>query len=370
MFSDSFSGKRVFVTGHTGFKGSWLTTWLHSLGAKICGYALKPQPYEILYQQLDIQSCLEAEVIGDIRDAELLKREIRNYQPDFVLHLAAQPLVRASYQKPRETFEINVMGTVNLLDALVGSTKPCSVVVVTTDKCYENKEWFASYREEDPLGGYDPYSASKGCAELVTAAYRRSFYSSPKSAVRIATARAGNVIGGGDWAVDRIVPDIMRCVSGGLPVPVRNKRSTRPWQHVLEPLSGYLTLASHLSDGGRLDYPAGALESAFNFGPSLESNRTVAELVECFLKHTGGSWVDASDPNEPHEASKLNLAIDKAFHILNWKPTWSFETCIELTAEWYSSVHNGSDPIQTTRSCIERYTQDAARLGQPWAIKK
>jgi len=369
MFHNAFADKRVLVTGHTGFKGAWLSFWLHSLGARVFGYALRPSPQELLYEQLQLKSKLEHEVFGDIRDSELLSGEISEYEPDFIFHLAAQPIVRVSYQKPQETFQTNVMGTVNVLQALLNYPKPCFVVVVTTDKCYENKEWISSYREDDPLGGYDPYSASKGCAELVTAAYRRSFFSDG-SLVRVASARAGNVIGGGDWAMDRIVPDIMRCVFEGKPVPVRNKLSTRPWQHVLEPLSGYLWLAALMSLPGIMPHPNISLSSAFNFGPPLDSNRTVCDLVNGFLRHLQGTWVDASNPHEPHEASKLNLAIDKAFHLLGWNPTWCFETCVEQTALWYRSVRDGQDPISVTESCIERYLEDAIGKGQAWAASR
>ncbi|MFZ4079639.1 MAG: CDP-glucose 4,6-dehydratase [Pirellula sp.] len=368
MFHDAFFGKRVLVTGHTGFKGSWLSAWLISLGAKVFGYAIEPQEHEVLYGQLQLASKLDHEVHGDIRDGDLLSREVARYEPDFVFHLAAQPLVRASYQRPRETIETNVMGTVNVLESLMDYPKPCSVVVVTTDKCYENKEWLHSYREEDPLGGYDPYSASKGCAELVAAAYRRSFFSGENSRVRLSTARAGNVIGGGDWAIDRIVPDVIRSVFSGKAVIVRNRQSTRPWQHVLEPLSGYLWLAAHLSEPRLSEYPGASICSAFNFGPHLESNRTVLQLVERLLEHTSGTWDDAANAGQLHEASKLNLSIDKAFHILRWKPTWGFDTCVEHTASWYTSVRDGLDPNTATVVCIEQYIRDAIGLGQPWAI--
>lgn len=366
MFHNTFADRRVLVTGHTGFKGCWLSFWLQSLGAKVFGYALRPASSDLLYDQLQLKDRLDHEVFGDIRDSELIGREIARYQPDFVFHLAAQPLVRQSYLEPKETFQTNVMGAVNLLDALRGLSKPCSVVVVTTDKCYENKEWVNSYREEDSLGGYDPYSASKGCAEIVTASYRRSFFSD-RSPVNVASARAGNVIGGGDWAADRIVPDFMRCVFDGKPVAVRNKRSTRPWQHVLEPLSGYLWLAALQSDPSLTSFPIADLSSAFNFGPSLESNRCVSELVAGLLTHIPGTWVDASNPNEPHEAGKLNLAIDKAFHVLGWSPTWDFDTCVAETAKWYQSVRNGADPITATQQCLENYVSRAIQQGQAWA---
>jgi CDP-glucose 4,6-dehydratase len=368
MFRGVFSGAKVLVTGHTGFKGSWLTQLLLSLGAKVSGYSLDPLPHEILFDQLKLSHRLDSDCRGDIRDLDRLQQEVASVDPDFIFHLAAQPLVRFSYTKPRETFETNVMGTVNLLESLKVLTKPCAVVVVTTDKCYENKEWVFSYREEDPLGGYDPYSASKGCAEIVAAAYRSSFYSNEGSMVSLATARAGNVIGGGDWALDRIVPDIMRSVFRGESVAVRNKRSTRPWQHVLEPLSGYLWLAAHLKEPNLSGFPATSLCSGFNFGPHLESNRTVVDLVECFLKYTGGNWIDVSNNLEPHEASRLNLAIDKAFHLLAWKPNWTFESCVKQTAMWYTSVHQGADPVEATELCMQKYFEDAIANGQRWAI--
>ena len=366
MFHDLFRGKNVFITGHNGFKGSWLTAWLVSLGAEVFGYSLEPKPHEVLFDLLRLGESLKRDGRGDIRDTGALSEAILSSEPDYIFHLAAQPLVRASYRKPKETFETNVLGTVNLLEALIGYPKRCSVVVVTTDKCYENKEWLHAYREEDPMGGYDPYSASKGCAELVTAAYRSSFFSESDSLIKVASARAGNVIGGGDWAPERIVPDIVRSVKSGEPVSVRNRQATRPWQHVLEPISGYLWLAAHLGTPEICGYEPMLFCSAFNFGPQLESNRTVSQLVESFLKHTGGNWIDASNPTEPHEASRLNLSIDKAYHMLRWKPTWSFEACVQQTANWYQSVQNGFDPKAATQGCIARYVEDATRLNQAW----
>lgn len=369
MFREFFKGKSVFVTGHTGFKGSWLSSWLLQLGADVTGYSLAPEEHEVLFGQLKLSDSLK-DLRGDVRDFSAFHKALASSQPDVVFHLAAQPLVRRSYQIPRQTFEVNVLGTCNLLDSLIGYSKPCSVIVVTTDKCYQNREWVHSYREEDPVGGHDPYSASKACAELVASSYRSSFFSSPDSPVSIATARAGNVIGGGDWAKDRIVPDSIRSVLSGEPVSVRNKTSTRPWQHVLEPLSGYLWLAANL---GANDSHVPALEqlrSGFNFGPHLESNRTVADLVACLLSYTGGDWVDRSNPNEPHEASKLNLAVDKAFHLLGWKPTWTFNDCIEHTAFWYMNTHKGSDPIATTLSCINEYEKAALSQKLTWATTR
>ena len=325
-FRAAYRGKRVFITGHTGFKGSWLAEWLLSLGAQVTGYSLPPPTDPALFVQLGLQQRLDHRE-ADIRETETLARAVRETQPDFLFHLAAQPLVRHSYAEPRETYEVNVMGTLHVLEALRPLEKPCAAVMITTDKCYENREWFYGYREEDPLGGYDPYSSSKAAAELVIAAYRRSFFAN--SPVAIASARAGNVIGGGDWAADRIVPDCVRFLSRGDSIPIRNRHATRPWQHVLEPLSGYLSLGAQLL-ARRAD-----LASAFNFGPNLQSNRTVAELVEQVLQHWPGRAHDQSEPGAPHEAGRLNLSTDKAFHLLGWSPRWSFAETVKKTVDWY-----------------------------------
>lgn len=359
MFLDAYKGKRVFVTGNTGFKGGWLTHWLLQLGAEVFGYSLEPKSDEVLYRQLWLSDRIAHQVYGDIRDGVCLAEHIEAFAPDFVFHLAAQPLVIQSYQVPKETFEINAMGTVNLLQALIGYSKPCSVIVVTSDKCYRNEGSIAFHYEEDALGGHDPYSASKGCAELVTAAYRSSFFNEQEHRVRLASARSGNVIGGGDWAKDRIVPDIMRAVFSGETIVVRNSKSTRPWQHVLEPLSGYLWLAAQMSHNE-------SLCTAFNFGPQKDSHRTVLELVEAMICHTGGRWINSTIPNQPHESTVLNLAIDKAIELLNWRPTWSFETCVLQTASWYQSVQNGLDPVMATDRTIKSYIDDASRTGQAW----
>jgi CDP-glucose 4,6-dehydratase len=375
MFRDFYSGKRVFLTGHTGFKGSWLAEWLLSLGAEVHGYALDPQPHELLFDQLGLSARLASDTRADLADRACLARRIDEVRPDIVLHLAAQPLVRLSYDIPVETFATNVMGTAHVLDAVRTAGRPCTVVCITTDKCYENREWLHAYREEDPMGGHDPYSASKGAAELVIASYRQSFFS-PASGIRLASARAGNVIGGGDWALDRIVPDCIRALRKGEEIPVRNKIATRPWQHVLEPLGGYLHLAASLATESPThrdtDSPphqsTGALASAFNFGPNLASNRTVAELVQELLQHTGGTWTDASDPAARHEASKLNLATDKAFHLLEWQPVWNFEQTLRATAEWYLGEERGDAPLDLTRTQIAAYHQAAAAKGIPWAM--
>lgn len=363
MFGGAYRGKSVWLSGHTGFKGSWLATWLLQLGARVHGFALLPPTNPSLFEQLGLAAQLAHE-IGDVRDAAAVAKSISNAAPDFVFHLAAQPLVRFSYEQPVETYATNVMGTVHVLDALRPSQRPCAAVFVTTDKCYENREWLHAYREEDPLGGYDPYSSSKAAAEIAIAAYRRSFFQSHP--VKIASARAGNVIGGGDWALDRIVPDSIRALQRREPILVRNKRSTRPWQHVLEPLSGYLSLGAQLTKRD-----ADQLCSAFNFGPALTSNRSVSDLVEEFLKYWPGKWIDRSDPQAVHEASLLNLATDKAFHLLGWSPVWAFAETIEHTANWYRQAIELGESMEgellaLTRGQIARYQSCASELGLGW----
>ncbi len=340
MFQNTFRGKRVFITGHTGFKGSWLTEWLLALGAEVTGYSLAPPTDPSLFEQLRLPSRI-LHIEGDVRDVGGLRSALQQARPDFVFHLAAQSLVRLSYAQPLETYEVNVMGTANLLEALRGLEKKCAAVMITTDKCYENREWLYGYREEDPLGGYDPYSSSKAAAELVIAAYRRSFFSSA-SPVAIASARAGNVIGGGDWATDRIVPDCIRSLRAGESIPVRNRSATRPWQHVLEPLSGYLALGAALMDAldGAASHPRD-LASAFNFGPGLQSNRSVGDLVEQVLSRWPGRFHEQCDEQAPHEAHRLNLTTDKAFHLLGWTPAWDFRVTVDKTVDWY---------LQTTES--------------------
>ncbi len=369
MFHSVYSGKSVLVTGHTGFKGSWLTQWLLLCGAKVTGYALDPQAHEVLYDQLGLHSQLQADHRGDIADLPRLTKIIGDLQPEFIFHLAAQPLVRLSYDIPVETFTTNVLGTVHVLEAIRRSGHSCSVVVVTTDKCYENREWLHSYREEDAMGGHDPYSASKGAAEIAAHSYRRSYFD-PQAKVGMATARAGNVIGGGDWALDRIIPDCIRALRKGEAIPVRNKIATRPWQHVLEPLSGYLWLGAALHKSELTGYEQNQpFRSSFNFGPRLTSNRTVAQLVECLISHTGGDWQDCSDPNALHEASKLNLAIDKAFHLLQWQPVWDFEQTIAQTAEWYLEEEKGQPVSEITIQQIKEYEASAKSANLLWADK-
>ena len=365
-FSDVYRGKRVLITGHTGFKGAWLAEWLLSLGADVSGFALPPPTQPSLFVQLGLASRLR-HIEGDVRDLAAVRAVVKASNPQFIFHLAAQPLVRLSYEQPVETYSTNVMGTVNVLEAVRLAGKPCTVVAITTDKCYENKEWVHSYREEDPMGGHDPYSSSKGAAELAIASYRRSYFSASDSAIKLASARAGNVIGGGDWAHDRIVPDCIRALARGDSIPVRNKIATRPWQHVLEPLSGYLWLGACLSDD-KLTPFATQLASAFNFGPALASNRTVSELVQEILKHWPGKWDDMSDPKAVHEAKLLNLATDKAHHFLCWSPAWTFAETISETVAWYQQAADAKTDIHAlTSGQIKAYTTSAKSGGVGWA---
>jgi CDP-glucose 4,6-dehydratase len=333
-------GRRVLLTGHTGFKGSWLAFWLLDMGADVTGLALEPDPSPNLFRNLGLADRLNHQ-IGDIRNPATLRLAVEACHPEVVLHLAAQPLVRRSYGEPVSTWETNVMGTIHLLEALRPLTEPCTAVLITTDKVYRNNEWLYGYRENDPLGGHDPYSSSKAAAELAISSWRSSFcggQSHQTPHLRIASARAGNVIGGGDWAPDRIVPDAMRALADARPIGVRNPGATRPWQHVLEPLGGYLHLAERLASAAE---PA-PLSSAFNFGPQLEANRSVRELVEESLRHWPGNWLDQSDPCSPHEANLLNLVIDKAYHQLGWSPRWTFTTTIERTVHWYRRFYEST----------------------------
>ena len=366
-FHSHYKGKKVILTGHTGFKGSWMAEWLLLLGAEVHGYALDPLPEAVFYDQLGLSERLASDTRGDLRDYETLKNLLQEVDPDFIFHLAAQPLVRLSYEIPVETFEVNVMGSINLMEAVRESGISCNVVMITTDKCYENKEWLHSYRENDSMGGYDPYSASKGAAEIAISSYRRSFFSSDESGVKVVSARAGNVIGGGDWAIDRIVPDCIRALDKNEHIPVRNKIATRPWQHVLEPISGYLWLGTVIDNPAllRRDSVKEHL-GGFNFGPSLSSNRTVEELVVEILKHCPGNWEDCSDPNALHEASKLNLAIDKAFHLLEWRPVWDFSITIEKTVSWYREAEQ-TGYQNYTQLQIKNYTAAAEKQKVSWS---
>ncbi|KAF0208849.1 MAG: CDP-glucose 4 [Actinobacteria bacterium] len=358
-FGGAFADKRVLLTGHTGFKGAWLSRWLLDLGAQVTGYALEPDTTPSLYSDLDLRALMDSR-IGDIRDADRLSAVLTEVRPEVVFHLAAQPLVRRSYAEPKYTFETNVLGTVNLLEA-VRASADCRVVVnVTTDKVYANPETGDAFDEACPLGGFDPYSASKAASELVTAAYRDSFFSAPDMAA-LATARAGNVIGGGDWAVDRLVPDCTRALLAGDPVVVRNPGSTRPWQHVLDPLSGYLRLGSVLL-GDR------SLAGAFNFGPDPAAVRSVGELADEFVSVWGsGSWSAPDTGVHPHEAAQLRLAIAKAGRELQWSPLWDFDTAVERTAAWYRAYCAGESASDLVEADLGAYEVAARVAGAAWA---
>jgi CDP-glucose 4,6-dehydratase len=367
-FGGFYRGKKVLVTGHTGFKGSWLCEWLLLLGAQVSGYSLAPPTDPSLFDQLGLQERVDHR-IGDVRDRDTLSSAIREIQPDVVFHLAAQSLVRQSYTEPVETYTTNVLGTVHLLQALRDLEKSCAAVFITSDKCYENREWYYGYREDDTLGGYDPYSSSKACAEVAIQSFRRSFFGKKSpSCIAIASSRAGNVIGGGDWATDRILPDCIRALSHDEPIAVRNPTATRPWQHVLEPLSGYLLLAQKIYPS--VNARSEALRSAFNFGPKIESNHNIKELVEEVLKHWPGRWEDHSDPNGPHEAGLLHLNIDKAWHYLRWHPVWSFEEAVEQTVTWYRLAHECDYDSKTIReesvAQIVQYMSHAKSQSLEW----
>jgi CDP-glucose 4,6-dehydratase len=357
--SHFYRGKRVLVTGHTGFKGSWLCEWLLLLGAKVHGFSLDPETEPALFDQIGLTERM-TDHRGDIRETARVAEVIRECRPEVIFHLAAQPLVRLSYADPVSTFDANVMGTVHLLDALRDYGAPCAVVIVTSDKCYENIGSFDGYAEDARLGGHDPYSASKACAELVTSSYRRSFFHDEP--VRLATARAGNVIGGGDWSLDRIVPDCIRSLEAGAPIQVRNRRAVRPWQHVLEPLWGYMTLAARIHPDHAAGEELDELADAFNFGPVSESHRTVEELVREVLRHWPGQWVDRSDPKALHEAAILTLNAGKARRVLGWQPAWPFEEAIAQTVRWYQTARGASSSALAdfTRQQIDEYASAVA----------
>ncbi len=345
-------GKRVLVTGHTGFKGGWLCLWLQSLGAEVTGYALKPPTDPSLFYVARVGEGMRS-ITGDVRDFAELKRVFSEVEPEIVFHMAAQPLVRYSYADPIETYSVNVMGTVNVLEAVRAVRSVRAVVNITSDKCYENKEWIWGYRENEPMGGFDPYSNSKGCAELVTSAYRNSFFNADDHAqhgVSLASARAGNVIGGGDWAQDRLIPDMLRAMGGGKPVVIRNPLAIRPWQHVLEPLSGYLLLAQKLCEDGAI-YADG-----WNFGPEDENAKPVSWIVEKMIGLWGetASW-KLEDAKQPHEALHLKLDCSKAKSQLNWRPKWNLDKTLTSIVEWHQALLRGDDMRNITYECIAEY---------------
>lgn len=344
-----WTGKRVFLTGHTGFKGSWLALWLDSMGAIVKGYALTPPTSPSLFEEANVMERIESE-FGDIRDSEKLSKSMLAFNPDILIHMAAQPLVRLSYLEPVETYETNVMGTIKVLEAARNCPNLKSIVSVTTDKCYENKEWVWGYREDEPMGGYDPYSSSKGCAELVTSSYRRSFMQD--QGIGLASARAGNVIGGGDWADDRLIPDILRAFEKQEPVIVRNPLSTRPWQHVLEPLSGYLVLAQNLYNTPE-EYAEG-----WNFGPFDEDAKPVEWILNQMVsKWNGASWSLDEDAH-PHEAGYLKLDVSKAKSRLNWHPTWRLEKTLEKIVDWHHAWLAKDDMQVVCLNEINEYMRD------------
>lgn len=364
MFGGWYQGKRVLVTGHTGFKGGWLSLWLSRLGAETHGLGL-PAPTQPSFHELLGPDVFQRQIDCDIRDLDGLTRVVIDVQPDIVFHLAAQALVRRSYADPMETFSSNATGTAHVMEAIRRAELGCAVVVVTSDKCYENREWAFSYRENDAMGGHDIYSMSKGVAELVVAGWNRSFFQPNPKLGPVATARAGNVIGGGDYAADRIVPDCMRALAEGRAVEVRNPAAVRPWQHVLECLSGYLWLGARLSERGK----ESALAGPFNFGPEPGSRQSVRRLVEEILRTWPGSWEDRSDPTSPHEATLLALSIEKAAALLDWRPTWAFPEAVEQTVAWYRRRHvERKDDLQAfSIQQIETYASAARAKGVAWA---
>jgi CDP-glucose 4,6-dehydratase len=350
--NQTYFGKRVFITGHTGFKGSWLIKILHDLGAIVKGYSLAPENEINLYTEINGDTLCES-VIADLRDRETLKKVILDFQPDYVFHLAAQPLVRLSYEIPSETFEVNAIGTANLLDGIRLLQKKCNIILITTDKVYHNNEWEYPYRENDRLGGYDPYSASKACCELVIDSYKNSFFNSAnydQHKKAIAVGRAGNVIGGGDWSKDRLIPDIAKALSANKEIVIRNPKSVRPWQHVIEPLFGYLEL------GNKLNIDPKKYAEAFNFGPNTSDALSVEQMVNKSIENWGsGSYQSLIDTNSPHEAGLLKLDISKALIELNWKPIFNASTAVDRTINWYKCYYSGINASELMKLDIEYY---------------
>ena len=354
---DFWKGKKVFLTGHTGFKGSWLSLWLQSMGADLMGYALAPPTTPALFDEARVGDGMQSH-IGDIRDLQAITRSMVDYGPDILIHMAAQPLVRLSYKQPVETYATNVMGTVHVLEAARQCPGLRAIVNVTTDKCYENREWEWGYREDEPMGGHDPYSNSKGCMELVTSAYRNSFFGKDQP-VALASARAGNVIGGGDWAEDRLIPDILTAFEKQQPVVIRNPQATRPWQHVLEPLSGYLVLAENLWARGQ------DVAQGWNFGPKDEDARPVDWILDHMVNTwgEGASWALDRNP-QPHEARYLKLDVSKARAYLHWSPTWSLETTLAYIVKWHRAWLSGNDVHALCLAEINAYMAAMSSCGK------
>ncbi len=343
-----WSGRKVYLTGHTGFKGSWMSLWLQSMGALVKGYSLEPNTTPNLFHEASVADGMDSE-IGDIRNLDHISKSLIDFNPEVLVHMAAQPLVRLSYQEPVDTYTTNVIGTVNVLEAARKCKRLKAIVSVTTDKCYENKEWDWGYRESEPMGGHDPYSSSKGCAELVISAYRRSFFNGI-NAPSLASARSGNVIGGGDWADDRLIPDILRAFEKSEPVIIRNPLSTRPWQHVLEPIAGYLVLAENLFMYGD-DFAEG-----WNFGPKDEDCKPVNWILDKMVKYWGNnaSWV-LDKNNNPHEAGFLKLDCSKALNRLKWQPNWNLKETLKLTTNWYQNFLKGTNMNKECLKEINKY---------------
>ena len=366
MFGNHYAGKRVLVTGHTGFKGAWLSLWLKQLGASVWGLAL-PAPTHPNYHELIQTTVFAGQIECDIRDGKALDQALARVQPQIIFHLAAQAVVSRSYADPLETFAVNSLGTAQVLEAVRRAASASDVIVVTSDKCYQNRNWPYAYRENDPLGGHDVYSMSKAAAELVVTAWRQSFFLPNPRLGQVVSARGGNVIGGGDYAPDRIVPDCIRSLLAGRPIPVRNPRSTRPWQHVLDCLSGYLWLGACLPRWEKTVENPEVL-GAFNFGPGAQDKFTVGELVRAILQHWPGEWTDVSNPEAPHEAAQLSLAIDKAAQLLGWSPTWELPEAIRQTVLWYRQRHRTpeSDMCQYSLGQIETFTAAAQQKKAIW----
>lgn len=359
MFKNLYKGKKVLITGHTGFKGSWLAIWLRELGANVIGYALDPPSNPNNFMANKLQEKI-THIYGDIRDFDQVIESFDKHQPEFVFHLAAQPLVRFSYDDPKLTFDTNIGGTVNIFEAIRKTPSVKVLVNVTSDKCYENREWIWGYRENDPIGGHDPYSASKGCAEIVFSSYLRSFFSEHTvygSPIGAASARAGNVIGGGDWGKDRLVPDCVRALSAEQKIGIRNPNAVRPWQHVLEPLSGYLHLGAALwNDPQKYSGP-------WNFGPDESSHLTVAAMTDRLIKYWGsGVWEDLSDPHAYHEAKLLKLNCDKAHVELSWRSVLTIDECLQMTADWYKNFYSSDRTGDMYSFCVKQLSEYKEKL--------
>ncbi len=359
MYNDVYKGKTVLVTGHTGFKGSWLSIWLTMMGAKVVGYSLDPYSDKGNFEACHLHDKLYADVRGDTRDFVHLSETIEKYQPEIIFHLAAQALIRTAYQYPKETYETNLMGSLNIMEAVRLHDCVKTVVMITSDKCYENVEQIWGYKETDRMGGYDPYSSSKGCTELMISSYRNSYFN-PKDYAKhgkaIASVRAGNVIGGGDWSDNRLIPDCIRYIEAGKDIEIRNPIATRPWEHVLEPLSGYLKVGQKLIENP-VEYA-----TSFNFGPHISANKTVFEVVKRLVDYYGkGKVVDASDPNAVHENTLLNLDVTKAYVMLQWEAKWGLQEAIEKTVDWYKEALHGHDMYDF---CVKQILEHGEHLAK------